>query len=237
MRQLYLTLGFHHNKKLEENTEDFDPDSSFNAVNDSKKVEFVVYNKGHEVRSKKNSSDEQKDHYKDTMRVEVRCRKKFADKLSEKAYTAQKLVEIYRRRMEVIRDVFDDVFVLNKDSCFISPYWQKKQIKKYVSGKTKLGEKMNDFSKQLAHASRPTMESVIENSEKCQRSVSKLLSKFEDMGVSSVPTSDKETPFLQSLNTLLGFSPPSEEEKALYEYIRRKSRGKEVFWYGGDDRG
>ena len=85
--------------------------------------------------------------------------------------------------MEVIRDVFDDVFVLNKDSCFISPYWQKKQIKKYVSGKTKLGEKMNDFSKQLAHASRPTMESVIENSEKCQRSVSKLLSKFEDMGI------------------------------------------------------
>lgn len=110
----------------------------------------------------------------------------------------------------------------------------EKQIKKYVSGKTKLGEKMNDFSKQLAHASRPTMESVIENSEKCQRSVSKLLSKFEDMGVSSVPTSDKETPFLQSLNTILGFSPPSEEEKALYEYIRRKSRGKEVFWYGGD---
>lgn len=234
MRQLYLTLGFHHNKKLEENTEDFDPDSSFNAVNDSKKVEFVVYNKGHEVRSKKNSSDEQKEHYKDTMRVEVRCRKKFADKLSEKAYTAQKLVEIYRRRMEVIRDVFDDVFVLNKDSCFISPYWQKKQIKKYVSGKTKLGKKMNDFSKQLAHASRPTMESVIENSEKCQRSVSKLLSKFEDMGISSVTTSDKETPLLQSLNTLFGFSLPSEEEKALYEYIRRKSRGKEVFWYGGD---
>lgn len=63
------------------------------------------------------------------MRVEVRCRKKFADKLSEKVYTAQKLVEIYRKRMEVIRDVFDDVFVLNKDSCFISPYWQKKQIK------------------------------------------------------------------------------------------------------------
>ena len=26
----------------------------------------------------------------------------------------------------------------------------------------------------------------------------------------------------------------SEEEKALYEYIRSKSRGKEVFWYGGD---
>ena len=75
---------------------------------------------------------------------------------------------------------------------------------------------------------------MIENSEKCQRSVSKLLSKFEDMGVSSVPTSDKETPFLQSLNTLFGFSPPSEEEKALYEYIRSKSRGKEVFWYGGD---
>lgn len=93
---------------------------------------------------------------------------------------------------------------------------------------------MNDFSKQLAHASRPTMESVIENSEKCQRSVSKLLSKFEDMGISSVTTSDKETPFLQSLNTLFGFSPPSEEEKALYEYIRSKSRGKEVFWYGGD---
>ena len=43
MRQLYLTLGFHHNKKLEENTEDFDPDSSFNAVNDSKKVEFVMF--------------------------------------------------------------------------------------------------------------------------------------------------------------------------------------------------
>lgn len=64
---------------------------------------------------------------------------------------------------------------------------------------------MNDFSKQLAHASRPTMESVIENSEKCQRSVSKLLIKFEDMGISSVPTNDKETPFLQSLNTLLGF--------------------------------
>lgn len=63
------------------------------------------------------------------MRVEVRCRKKFADKLSEKAYTAQKLVEIYRRRMEVIRDVFDDVFVLNKDSCFISPYWQKNRSK------------------------------------------------------------------------------------------------------------
>ena len=78
------------------------------------------------------------------MRVEVRCRKKFVDKLSEKVYTAQKLVEIYRKRMEVIRDVFDDVFVLNKDSCFISPYWQKKQIKKYVSGKTKLAEKMND---------------------------------------------------------------------------------------------
>ena len=57
------------------------------------------------------------------------------------------------------------------------------------------------------------------------------------MGISSVTTSDKETPFLQSLNTLFGFSPPSEEEKALYEYIRSKSRGKEVFWYGGDDRG
>lgn len=65
----------------------------------------------------KKSSDEQKDHYKDTMRVEVRCRKKFADKLSEKVYTAQRLVEIYRNRMEVIRDVFDDVFILNKDSC------------------------------------------------------------------------------------------------------------------------
>ena len=84
---------------------------------------------------------------------------------------------------------------LTKSSCFISPYWQEKTDQKYVSGKTKLGEKMNDFSKQLAHASRPTMESVIENSEKCQRSVSKLLSKFEDMGVSSVPTSDKNAVF------------------------------------------
>ena len=104
--------------------------SKSSIVNDSKKVEFVVYNKGHEVRNKKNSSDEQKEHYKDTMRVEVRCRKKFADRLSEKVYTAQKLVEIYRRRMEVIRDVFDDVFVLNKDSCFISPYWRRKPKKR-----------------------------------------------------------------------------------------------------------
>ncbi len=55
---------------------------------------------------------------------------------------------------------------------------------------------MNDLSKQLAHVSRPTMENVIENSEKCQRSVSKLLRKFEDMGVSSVTTSDKETDFV-----------------------------------------
>ena len=45
MRTMTLGYGCKHNTELEENTEDFRIEDSFNVVNNSQGVEFVVYNK------------------------------------------------------------------------------------------------------------------------------------------------------------------------------------------------
>ena len=79
MRRMRLYSGYSFNTNLEKNCTEFRKEDSVNIVSDSQGIEFVIYNK-HRAAIDNNYDDEILGYYEDTMRMELRCNRKFIKK-------------------------------------------------------------------------------------------------------------------------------------------------------------
>ena len=76
IRRIPLGRGFFLNKELEEKCIGFRKEDSFNAVNDSKGIEFVLYNK-YRAALDQNYPDIDRERYRNVLRMELRCSRKY----------------------------------------------------------------------------------------------------------------------------------------------------------------
>lgn len=233
MRQLEMYDGFELNRSLEKNTKDFKPENSFNAIkknNNTTRLEFTVYNKHHETQSKSKYSKEEKEYYKNTMRIELRCMRWFINKNSKGLSTSDAMFSIFARRNEYIVNTFYRLFLYYSETCFLPKYWQNEIINKRINSKKAKKEKMQWLVKRLSYKSRPTLKEAMNDMDRGIDAKARLLGYFEDIGFAPVPISNSSIPFLLSLSSMFGFGPITDDESYYYEYIKEKSRGKEEFW-------
>lgn len=229
MRQMPLYSGFKL-KKYYRMPDGYLPENSFEVWNNESRLEFVVYNKHHEVMSKTKYSDEDKEYYKNTMRLEVRCNRRYFKNQTKDLTTKEALMKIFRIREHIAEDTFRSVFHYFEDVCFLAPYWQKKYISKYNSNKTAKAAKMLWLSEKMNDKSRPAFESILELYPKSYDAKINLIRYFEDMGLSPIPILNRDIPYLQSVSSILGFSTVSTRDEKYYRMISARST-KKLFIY------
>ena len=230
MRRMTLYSGYELNRQLEENTENFRPEDSFNAINVSRQVEFVVYNK-HRAAIDQNYSDEDKEYYEDTMRVEARCTKGFIKKKTKHMSVSRALRHIFGRRYEYLNDIYNSVFLYYTDTCFVQNYWQNKIIKDKFQTKQKRVEKMHWLIIRMSSKQNYTLAEALENYKGSDDAKQNLLNYFDKAGISPIPIQRYDIPFMQSIDSILEFDEPNEADRKYSNYLKQKTRSKEVFFH------
>lgn len=230
MRRMQLYCGYELNRELEENTDNFRKEDSFNVVNSSKKIEFVVYNK-HRATIDQKYPDADKDFYKDTIRIEARCSKKFIKKHTGKMHTSDVLMYIFKNRSKILKDIYDSVFMYYTKTCFMQNYWQDKLIKINYSTKSRKTEKMLWLTNLMSSKMNYTLEEVLDSTDRSDDAKKNLLVYFKILGISPIPVQNKDIPFMQSIDSILEFDLPTEADKKYSRYLQRHTRGKEVFFH------
>lgn len=227
MRQMPLSHGFSL-KEYQKEPKEYFPENSFEVWHNNSRLEFVVYNKHHEVHSKAKYSDEDKEYYRDTMRMEVRCNRRYYKKLIDGLSTSEALLKIFNKREKIAVDTFYRLFKYYYDCCFIGHYWQKKYISIRETKKPAKIKKMLWLTEKLNDKTRPTPDNVMEAYPYSVDAKINLLCWFEDISLSPIPTQNKDIPFLQSLSSILELSTLGSQEKKYYNSISKRS-GKELF--------
>lgn len=121
LRRLPLNYGYALNTQLEENCSTFKPENSINILNKSRGFEFVLYNK-HQAAIDQNYPDDIQEHYADTLRMELRCNRKFIKKSTKDYDTIHSMCYFYANMESMVEDIFYRLFTCDTDLCFISHY-------------------------------------------------------------------------------------------------------------------
>lgn len=242
MRRHFTPDIFELNTPLEENTQDFREYDSFNALKKDeeqkqKEVEFVVYNK-HRAGIDQQLSSSELEYYSDTMRLEIRCLKKYFKERTKDFTTSRALMYLFKRREDIAQSVYKEVlksFEGFTNTSFIQYSWQKKFINCRTKKKVKKREKMLWLTKKLRKKSTPTVHEALSLYNKKERAKERLICYFEEIGFSPVPINNKNIPFMQSLRSILGFEEPSEHDKELYDILSRDMGGRKPVLYNTFD--
>ena len=125
--RLPMYEGYGHNTELEENCKDFRREDSFNAINSSRGIEFVIYNK-HQAALDNDFSDEALDFYKDTVRIELRCKKKYIDKHFKGKNMRKTLLNAFDNMRESVMEIYGRLFKFPTDVCML----ESKLLIKYL---------------------------------------------------------------------------------------------------------
>lgn len=223
--KLPLHAGYKINKTLQINTMDFVPQKSFNIINDSQGVEFVLYDKHSSTVSRNYPEDVQKV-YTNVLRLELRCSRKYIKK-HYSASTFDSLCKIYIVREEILTKIYSAIFYIPTDACFLSRKLLFAKIEKYCGSKHKKESKMKAFcnlsnlSCDMSQTNRLPINSF--GFKRCYT----ILEYFNDIGCSPIYLPDS-TPFIQSLDSLLEFFSITDVERENYEYCKKHTRGKEI---------
>lgn len=230
MRRMELYSGFKLNKQLEEHTEDFRPEDSFNAINYSKGVEFVVYNK-HRAAIDQKYPEQDIEHYADTIRVEARFQRRFINKHTKGLTASEALRKMFSERDKYMEEIYHSVFMQFTDVSFLQPYWQDKLISLKLKNREKKIEKMEWLTVVMSSKKRPGLGNVMDRLDVSDKAKQNLLDYFDDIGFAPVPIMNKEIPYLQSIDSILGFGVPTEMDRSYHRYLQKHTRSKEVFFH------
>lgn len=228
IRQLPLHYGYHINSQLEENCLSYNPENSVNIVNNSNKTEFVLYNK-HQATIDQSYPAEIQDHYKDVLRMELRCGRNFIKKETKDMKVSDALIYFYCKMHYFMSKIFKIIFSWSSSVCFLSYSWQKKLIKKSTGSKKKKREKMLNLAGSLHKNPDRDFEDVLFRLFKSDKARTNITSYFTSISLSPIAISSPDIMFMQSLNSLLEFKKLSKEEGFYFEFIRSKEKGKELF--------
>jgi len=226
LRRLPLRCGYSFNSELEESCQTFRFEDSCNIINDSRAIEFVIYNK-HSATMDQKYPDDVQEFYKDTLRIELRCKRKFIKKHTKNQSTYEALLFIYARKTEFTKEIFNAIFSCDINASFLSYYWLTKIIDAKTSRKKK--KKMLKLVNYLHNYPDKTLDEALSFLFPSLKTQCTLMTAFDSLEVSPLPIQSKDIAYMQSIASLLEFSQPSEKGRIYADVINRKSRGKLVY--------
>lgn len=228
MRRSSLSRGYKLNSDLENNTPEFRSEDSFNVYNKSLGVEFVVYNK-QRAAFDQNYPPEYLYYFENTMRVELRCKRRYINKLTKDLSTTEALMFMYKKRFELVNDVYEKMFKYRTDLCYISKRWQLIFIEKKF-GNMKTAKKVIDYLKKLNKLGVKS-DAALYESYNTVKTRTKTPSMFNDLGFSPVYIQSKTISYMSSLDTVLGFAESKKKDKCYRIIKHSKGRKKVIFRY------
>ena len=220
-RRMRHYAGYKFNEKLENNCDKFRKEDSLNLLNKSQGIEFVIYNK-HRAAEDMRYNDAIK-YYADTLRMELRCNRKFIKKRIKKSWgTIDELYTIYNHMHEIFKGIFYKVF-FEPSLCYVSDELLKTIIWDSYGKKYSKIIKMLGFAKLVRSGEEMTIDDAISEIECSYKVKSNLLSYFDEIKLSPLNIGDRNISFLQSLESLLEMTEPSPYEIKYFKLAAEKS--------------
>lgn len=220
--------GYAHNTQLEKYCKTFRREDSFNAVNYSRGIEFVIYNK-HQAAIDNHYDLAAVDHYKDTLRIELRCNKKYINKHFIGKNIRKTLLNAYDNMKESVEEIYFRLFKFPTSLCHLPSKLLIKYIFDRCDNKKAKCRRMVTLLDELDKYKQDDLQTALNNvylSEKRQR---KIKEHYEEYGVSPLTTRVRNIPFIQSLDSLLEFEKPTGLEYDLFRTV--KEQYSEVFFH------
>lgn len=208
--------GYTHNTRLEKKCRDFKREDSFNAVNDSQGFEFVVYNK-HKATIDNKYDSEFSEYYKDTIRIEMRCRKKYINLHFTDKNLKRTLKNAYNDMSFSVEAVYSRLFKFPTSLCHLKSKMLIKYLFDETGNKKARCRRMVTLLDELDKYPNEDLQKALDNvypSEKRQRNIK---NHYKLYGVSPITMRNRSIPFIQSIDSLLEFSLPTDTEIELYE--------------------
>jgi len=231
MKRKPLRKGYKPNTQLEDKCENFNNEDSYNVLNESKGIEFVLYNK-HKAAADENYPEDVVDYYSDTLRMELRCNRKYIKKQTKDKDTFDSLCLLYNDVDKNVRSIYDSMFKEPTSSCYLGSYFAKRQIEKYQGDKKKRKNNMMKLLHYCTKNSEDNLETAGKNVFSGNFTYNTVQAHFNEMGFSPVPVTEGNIGFIQSPDSLLGFEEVSDVENKYYETAKRKCKGRnEVHLY------
>lgn len=228
MRKMSLSRGYRPNTELEENTPEFRCEDSFNVCNVSQGAEFVVYNK-HRASIDQGYPQEVLYSFEDTMRVELRCSRRYINRKTKGLATSDALLLMYLSRADLVKEFYDAMFRYRTDLCYVSERWQGLLIEKWYGGKKK-AQKLKDCIKKLSYME-IHLETALYDSYNTKKVRTRTPSVLNDIGFSPIPIQQNTASYMSPLDIVLGFAESKKKDKC-YKIIKHsKGRKKVIFRY------
>ena len=217
MRRMSLHSGYCFNTDLEKYCAEFSREDSVNIVSDSQGMEFVIYNK-HRAAIDNNYDDEILGYYENTMRMELRCNRKFIKvKTKHSDGIFDEIIDIYEKMHIIVRNVFRHIF-FDPDLCYVSGRLFNQIISEKCGTKKKKAYKMCHLGNLLRYSDGiKTIDDAIDEADYSDKVRSKLMYYFRSIGLSPLNMQDRNIGFLQSIQSVIEMSQPSEYE---IEYLK-----------------
>ena len=214
-RRMRHYSGYHINRELEDKCNGFRKEDSLNLLNNSQKIEFVLYNKHRAaIDMKYNDAIEL---YADTLRMEIRCNRKFIKKIAARSQgTHCELISIYSNMEELAKKIFYEVF-FDPSLCYVSDELLKTIICDSYKKKYSKIIKMLGFANLVRFGEGKTIDDALNEMDCSDKVRSKLLSYFDKIKLSPLNIRDKNIHFLRSLESILEMCEPSQLEKEYYK--------------------
>ena len=76
-----------------------------------------------------------------------------------------------------------------------------------------------------------TLAEALENYKGSDDAKQNLLNYFDKAGISPIPIQRYDIPFMQSIDSILEFDEPNEADRKYSNYLKQKTRSKEVFFH------
>ena len=228
MRKMSLSRGYRLNTELEKNTPEFRSEDSFNVCNVSQGAEFVVYNK-HRASIDQGYPQEVLYAFEDTMRVELRCSRRYINMKTKGLSTSDALLLMYLSRADLVQEYYNAMFRYRTDLCYVSERWQGLLIEKWFGGKKK-AKKLIDYIKKLSDMDIHS-ETALYDSYNTKKVRTRTPSALNDIGFSPIPIQQNTASYMSSLDTVLGFTDKKVKDKCYRIIKHSKGRKKVIFRY------
>ncbi len=231
MRRMPLCKGYRLNTKLEEKCDKFSREDSYNVLSKSKGVEFVLYNK-HKAAIDRGYPEDIVDFYHNTLRMELRCERKYIRRYTNNEDTYGVLCMLYNKMEQSVRSIYNAMIKCSTACCYTGSYLAEKIIEKQQNGKKKRKNKMIKLLRYCEKNCEYDLKTVGINLFNSMDVYDNIQNCFEEMGLNPIPVTIENIGFIQSPDSLLGFKEISDTEIKYYKTAKKKCKGRnEVHLY------
>lgn len=234
LKRMRLKRGFEIYEPCKYNGFSYASSNSCNIINESRGIEFVIYDKYDAARDQ-GCTPEERLHFRETVRIELRCKRRFIQKKKKKGDgVPELLLQFYRKGRDYVSEIYGSIFLDRTDLCYLSYPVAEKYIN-FKIPQPKRQEKMLLLASNMNSKSKINLEDKISESFNSSKTGNSVIGYFFTIGISPVVIYNKKIPYIQSLDSLLEFEPIEDIEYYISAFAQKKTRKKEVFLREGNE--